>query len=141
MKLSVQEYLKQEIESSTKYEYHDGRIYAHAGGTLNHGLISGNAQLEIGIQLKNKKGNCIPFNSDVKLFIESSNSYVYPDTMVICGAIENAQEHKDSVVNLILIVEVLSKSTADYDRGDKFYLYRQIPSFREYVLIEQKNML
>ena len=138
-KLSVEEYIEQETQESIKYEYHNGRIYALAGGTLNHGLISGNAHLEIGIQLKNKGNNCLPFNSDVKLFIESTNSYVYPDSMVICGEIEESNENKDSVVNPILIVEVLSKSTADYDRGDKFYLYRQIPSFREYVLIEQKK--
>lgn len=138
-KLSVKEYIVQEIESSIKYEYHNGRIYALAGGTLNHGLISGNAHLEIGIELKNKGNDCLPFNSAVKLFIESTNSYVYPDSMVICGEIEESNENKDSVVNPILIVEVLSKSTADYDRGDKFYLYRQIPSFKEYVLIEQKK--
>ncbi|HEB62759.1 MAG TPA: Uma2 family endonuclease [Bacteroidetes bacterium] len=138
-KLSVKEYINQEIESGTKYEYHNGKIYALAGGTLNHGLISGNIYLEIGIQLKNKANNCLPFNSDVKLFIEATNSYVYPDAMVICGEIEESSENKNSVINPILIVEVLSKSTADYDRGDKFYLYRHLPSFREYVLVEQKK--
>ena len=59
--------------------------------------------------------------------------------MVICGEIKASSENKDSALNPILIVEVLSKSTADYDRGDKFFLYRQIPTFREYVLIEQKK--
>lgn len=137
--LTIAEYIKQEIESNCKYEYHDGKIYALAGGSLNHGLISGNTNLEIGIQLRNKGKNCLPFNSDVKLHIESTNSYVYPDTMVICGEIEESSENKDSVTNPVLIVEVLSKSTSSYDRGDKFYMYRQIPSFREYVLIEQNK--
>lgn len=138
-KLTVQEYIQQELDTDTKYEFHNGKIYALAGGTLNHGLISGNAYAELRIQLKTKGSNCLPFNSDVKLFIESSKSFVYPDSMVICGDIKESETDKNAVTNPVLIIEVLSKSTAEYDRGDKFYLYRQIPSFREYVLIEQKK--
>jgi Uma2 family endonuclease len=137
--LSVQEYIQQEIGSNTKYEYHDGKIYALAGGTLNHGLISGNVYNELRVHLKKKDSDCLPFNSDVKLFIASTNSYVYPDSMVIGGEIESSEEDNNAVANPVLIVEVLSDSTADYDRGDKFYLYRQIPSFKEYLLIEQKK--
>lgn len=137
--LSVKEYIQQEVESNVKYEYHNGKIYALAGGTLNHGLISGNVYSEMRNKLKENKSNCLPFNSDIKLHIEESNSYVYPDTMVICGDIERADEDQNSVVNPVLIVEVLSKSTAEYDRGDKFHLYRKIPTFKEYVLIEQKK--
>lgn len=137
--LSVSEYIKQEIESNTKYEYHDGKIYALAGGTLNHGLISGNIFSKMMNKLESKGSNCMPFNSDIKLHISSSNSYVYPDSMVVCGDFQHSQEDENSIVNPVLIVEVLSKSTAEYDRGDKFYLYRQIPTFREYILIEQKK--
>ena len=137
--LSVEEYLRQEIETDTKYEYHDGKIYSLAGGTLNHGIISRNICFEIGTELEKKKANCLPFNSDVKLHIERINSYVYPDCMVICGEIEKAPSNKNAVVNPVLIIEVLSESTASYDRGDKFYFYRQIPSFKEYVLIEQSK--
>ncbi len=138
-KLTVEEYIAQEIESNTKYEYHDGKIYALAGGSLNHALISGNAYTDIRIKLRDKNSNCFPLNSDVKLFIESTNSYVYPDTMVVCDELEEADENANSVSSPILIVEVLSQSTANYDRGDKFYLYRQIPSFKEYILIEQEK--
>lgn len=138
-KLTVEEYIQQEIDSNIKYEYHDGKIYALAGGTVNHGLICGNVYAEMRLRLKNNNSSCLPFNSDVKLSIKSTNSYVYPDSMVICGDFGESSEVDNSVQNPILIVEVLSKSTADYDRGDKFYLYRQIPSFREYVLIEQKK--
>jgi len=134
--LTVKEYIEYEIASNSKYEYHDGKIYALAGGTVNHGKISGNVYTEMRTQLKNKKSDCLPFNSDVKLFIESSNSYVYPDSMVVCEE-EQADEDKQFVTNPVLIVEVLSKSTAAYDRGDKLYLYRGISSFKEYVLIEQ----
>ncbi|MFT4666440.1 MAG: Uma2 family endonuclease [Polaribacter sp.] len=119
-----------------KYEYHNGKIYALARGTINHSLISGNAHAELRLKLRDKGSNYLPFNSDLKLFIETTNSYVYPDTMVVCGTFDDSE---NCVKNATLIVEVLSKSTADYDRGDKFWLYRQIPSFKEYVLIEQKK--
>lgn len=138
-KLTVEEYIQQEIESNSKYEFHDGKIFALAGGTLNHGLIGGNIYSELRTELRNINSNCLPFNSDIKLEIESTNSYVYPDSMVICGEIEESKKDENSVKNPILIIEVLSKTTADYDRGDKFYLYRQIPTFKEYVLIEQKK--
>ena len=138
-KLTTGEYIRQEIESGIKYEYHDGEIYALAGGTINHGLISGNVFSEMRSQLKDNHSPCLPFNSDIKLHIRDTNSYVYPDAMVVCGDIENAEEDENSITNPILIVEALSPSTAEYDRGDKFYLYRQIPTFREYVLIEQKK--
>jgi len=135
--LSVKEYIQYEIESNTKFEYHDGKIYALAGGMVNHGKICGNAYNELRIQLKNNESDCFPFNSDVKLFVESTNSYVYPDSMVVCGEEEAENDAKNAVSNPVLIIEVLSKSTAAYDRGDKLFLYRGIPSFKEYVLIEQ----
>lgn len=139
--LTVKEYIQQEIESNTKYEYHNGKIYALAGGTLNHGLISGNVYSELRNKLKEKDSTCLPFNSEIKLYIDNTNSYVYPDSMVICGEIEPSQEDENSVTNPILIIEVLSKSTAGYDRGDKFHLYRKIPTFKEYVIIEQQRYI
>jgi len=138
-RFSVEEYVQQEIDSNTKYEYHDGKIYALVGRTINHGLICGNVYSELRNELKTKGSNCLPFTSEVKLYIEKTNSYVYPDSMVICGEIESAKNEKNAVVNPELIIEVLSDSTAEYDRGDKFFLYGQIPGFREYVLIEQKR--
>lgn len=135
--ITVEEYIKKETETKINHEYHDGKVYALAGGTLNHGLLCGNVYSEIRNQLTKKKSKCIPLTSEIRLFISERNSYVYPDSMVICGAIEKSEDEKNSVTNPILIVEVLSKSTAEYDRGDKFYFYRQLPSFKEYVLIEQ----
>lgn len=139
-KLSVEEYITQERESGIKYEYHNGDIFALAGGTLNHGLLCGNAYSELRNALKEKESDCKPLSSEVKLSLGSENSFVYPDAMVICGDIERSGVDKNAVRNPILIVEVLSKSTSNYDRGDKFYLYRQIPSLQEYVLIEQDKM-
>jgi len=135
--LSVEEYLRQEIETDTKYEYHDGKIYSLADETLNHGIISGNVYSDISVELEKNDLNYLPFNSTIKLHIESINSYVYPDCMVVCGEIEKSPSNENAVINPVLIIEVLSKSTASYDRGDKFYFYRQIPTFKEYVLIEQ----
>ena len=139
--MTVEEYVQQEIESNTKHEYHDGKIYALAGGTLNHGLLCGNVYSEIRNRLTEKTSNCIPFTSEIRVHISEKNSYVYPDSMVICGNIEKSENETNSVINPVLIVEVLSKSTAEYDRGDKFYFYRQLPSFKEYVLIEQDRYI
>ncbi|MEL6637936.1 MAG: Uma2 family endonuclease [Bacteroidota bacterium] len=138
-KLTVEEYISQEQESDVKYEYHDGKIYALAGGTINHGMLCGNIFGELRSGLKNKKSNCKPFTSEIKVNIDKTNSYVYPDSMVICGELETSKNEINSVTNPILIVEVLSKSTAEYDRGDKFHLYRQLKSFKEYVLVEQNR--
>ena len=108
-RLTVEEYIQQEVESNSKYEYHNGKIFAHAGGTLNHGLICGNVYSELRNALKNKASNCLPFTSDIKLHIETTNSYVYPDSMVICGKIESAKNDKNSVTNPSLIIRVHSK--------------------------------
>ncbi len=135
--LSIQEYLDLEIDSNTKYEYHNGEVYALAGGTLNHGMLCGNIYAEIRNKLREKGAKCKPFTSEVKLNVEKKNSFVYPDAMVVCGEIETSENEINSVTNPVLIIEVLSKTSANYDRGDKFYLYRQIPTFKEYVIIEQ----
>lgn len=136
-KLTVAQYVQHEIEMGKKYEYHDGEIFALAGGSLEHALLIGNIYAELRNGLKNKGSNCKAINSEAKLYIKNGHKYVYPDSMVICGAIERPEESKDAVSNPKLIVEVLSKSTTAYDRGDKFYFYRQIPSLEEYILIEQ----
>ncbi|MEM1322251.1 MAG: Uma2 family endonuclease [Bacteroidota bacterium] len=139
IRLTVEEYIQQEIESGQKYEYHDGLLYALSGSTLEHALLVGNIYAELRNALKKKNWPCKPITSEAKLFIQAQNKYVYPDTMVICGEVERPEENKDAVSNPTLIVEVLSKSTTEYDRGDKFYFYRQIPSLSEYVLIEQSR--
>ncbi|MEL7221090.1 MAG: Uma2 family endonuclease [Bacteroidota bacterium] len=78
-------------------------------------------------------------NSEVKVHIKTKNCYLYPDTMVVCGEIEIAADEPNAITNPKVIVEVRSKSTADYDRGDKFYLYRQLTSLEEYILIDQEK--
>ncbi|MEO1517469.1 MAG: Uma2 family endonuclease [Bacteroidota bacterium] len=140
-KISVQEYIAQELETHTKYEYHDGEIFALAGGTINHGVLCSNIFSELSIELRRKKSDCNPFTSEVKLHIVSKNVFVYPDAMVICGDMKESPTDKNSIVNPILVAEVLSKSTSHYDRGDKFFFYKQIPTLQEYVLIEQEKAI
>lgn len=136
---TIKEYLNHEAETNTKYEYHSGQIFALAGGTINHGLLCANIYSEIRNQLRKSSSNCKPLSSEIKLHVKSDkyNSFLYPDTMVICGELEESDTNPNAVKNPVLIVEVLSKSTADYDRGDKFHIYRQIPTLQEYILIEQ----
>ena len=136
-KMTIEEYILYESDTGVKHEYHDGGIYALAGGSLEHALLIGNIYSELRNGLRKDGSNCKPITNDAKLYIDKENKYLYPDTMVICGEIERSENIKDAVTNPILIVEVLSQSTTEYDRGDKFYFYRQIPSLQEYVLIEQ----
>ncbi len=135
--LTIEEYLAQEDQSDIKSEYEHGEITAMSGGTLNHGIISNNINTELNNLIKEKGGNCVPINGDVRIFIEKAESFVYPDGMVICGDIETSDHDQNSIINPMLVVEVLSNSTESYDRGDKFHKYGSLPSFREYVLIDQ----
>lgn len=136
---SILEYLEFENQSDIKNEFENGQIVAMSGGTINHGIIGNNINAELNNALKNKNSNCLAINGDVRIWIEQADSFVYPDAMVICGEIESYEKDKHSIVNPILIVEVLSKSTESYDRGDKFHKYCSLPSFKEYVLIDQNK--
>jgi len=135
--LSVEEYIQHEIATDQKHEYHNGEIYALAGGSIEHALLIGNIYAELRNALKQKNANCKPIANDAKLHIEVENKFLYPDSMVVCGEIQKSAEDKNALTNPTVIVEVLSKSTVAYDKGDKFFFYRQIPNLQEYVLIEQ----
>ena len=130
---TLEEYLDLERKSETKYEYHDGRIVAMAGGRPEHSQIAQNTSAALSIALGEK--DCIIYGSDLKVKIEKSNRIVFPDLMVICNGLEMYKNTVDIITNPSLIIEVLSPSTERYDRTGKFKLYRQLPSFKEYVLI------
>ena len=134
---SIEEYLLLEEQSDVKNEYAFGQIVSMSGGTLNHGIIGNNINTALSNALRSKDLKCISINGDVKIYIENANSFVYPDGMLVCGEIETFEKDEHSVINPVLIVEVLSKSTESYDRGDKFHKYCSLPSCREYVLIDQ----
>lgn len=135
--VSIKEYIAIEKAENVKYEYHNGSIYAMVGGSINHGLICGNIYFELESKLRLGDKPCQTLNTEMKVKINAESRYVYPDASVVCGELELSDNKPDSVMNPTVIVEVLSKSTSDYDRSGKFYFYRQIKSLKEYILIEQ----
>jgi Uma2 family endonuclease len=133
--ITPEEYLALEEKAVYKSEYHDGKIYALAGASSNHNLITGNAYMALR-QFAAPEPRRVYVN-DMRLQVEKSGLYTYPDVMVVCGKIDFVSGRNDTLTNPILIVEVLSESTEAYDRGEKFAMYRQIPTLQDYVLIEQ----
>jgi Uma2 family endonuclease len=133
--LSPEEYLAVEREAEYKSEYVDGVMYAMAGGSERHNLIAGNLVTELNIQLR--EAPCRVYPSDLKVRVPNSKKFFYPDVSVVCGDTEFADDARDVILNPILIVEVLSDSTAAFDRGKKFQSYQQIESLQEYLLVTQ----
>ena len=127
------EYQQIEEETGVRYEYHDGEVFAMAGGSPEHSAIATNIS---DLLRDNLPPGCRRFNSDLKVYVPAVNKGFHPDLTVACRPIEKPAEI-NAISNPILLVEVLSKSTADYDRGQKFWYFSQLPSLREYVLIEQ----
>ena len=130
-----EEYLALEEEAKFKSEYRDGEIVPMTGGTTNHNEIAGNfyAQLKFALRGQNYR----VFIGDVRLWIPRYRQYTYPDVMVIQGEPIYTGTSTTTVMNPLLIAEVLSNSTKNYDQGDKFLYYRSIPEFKEYILIDQ----
>lgn len=138
-KYTVQSYLKLEKKSREKFEYHDGNILAMAGGSPDHSLISANITAELRGLLKSNKGTCKAYNSDVKVAVEEAGRYYYPDASVVSGETLLSALNPQAILNPLLIVEVLSESTERFDRGEKFFYYRQIPSLKEYLVVSQSQ--
>lgn len=131
----IEEYLERELASQSRSEYRNGEIVPMTGGTPNHNDISGNLYILLKSALKGK--NYRTFYADQRLWISEANLYTYPDVMVLPKPIELQTGCTDTVVNPCFIAETLSKSTQNYDRSEKFAAYRTIPSFQEYLLIDQ----
>jgi Uma2 family endonuclease len=135
---SVRDYTRMERESPVKHEYFDGQMYAMAGGTAAHALLAGVIYNRLAVALDG--GRCRVYPSDLRVRIRKTGLFTYPDVTVICGKREPDPEDPDcSAINPTVLVEVTSKSTEKYDRGDKFEQYKQIPSLREYVLVSQRE--
>jgi Uma2 family endonuclease len=132
---SPEEYLELEIRCETRNEYIDGEIIPMSGATPNHNRITGNFFAALNFELKRQPYEV--FVADQRLWIPRKRIYTYPDVVVVQGALELQEGRTDTITNALLIAEVLSKSTSDYDRTDKFAAYRTIPGFQEYVLIDQ----
>jgi len=135
---SPEEYLALEATAKYKSEYIDGEILPMAGGSTNHNRIAGNSYSALNFAFKNQ--NYQVFISDVRLWIPESHIYTYPDAMVVAGKPEYFNQRQDTITNPQVIIEVLSKSTQEYDRSSKFRAYRTIPTFQEYLLLDQNKI-
>ena len=129
------EYLALEIDAEYRSEYRDGEIVPITGGTTEHNKIAGNFYAELHFLLKKRAENI--YFGDVRLWIPKYRQYTYPDVMIIADEPVYHGQGTTTVTNPSLILEVLSKSTQDYDRGTKFTYYRSIPEMREYILVDQ----
>jgi Uma2 family endonuclease len=129
------EYLELEEKAEFRSEYRDGEIVPMAGGTTNHNEISLNVATNLRFSLKGQDYRV--YMSDVRLWIPPNRQYTYPDVMLIQGEPTYLENTTATVTNPRLVVEVLSKSTGNYDRSEKFDYYRSIPTLQEYILIDQ----
>ena len=131
--LTVAEYLEVEIQTGERYQFFNGLIKKTAGGSIEHNRISRNilSALDASLDVMYES-----FGSDQKIYLPKYNFYVYPDAVVVCDApiITNKGQ---AILNPILIVEVLSNATEEYDNGQKFLQYQSIPTFKEYMLVRQ----
>lgn len=134
-KMTAQAYLIAERLAETKHEYFNGDVYAMAGASRSHTLISMNASAVLHAQLRQK--TCAVYQSDMRVKVSAGGLYTYPDVVVTCGIEQFEDDHSDTLLNPVVIIEVLSPSTESYDRGQKFKFYRGLPSLVEYLLISQ----
>ena len=137
-KYTPAEYLALEEKAETKSEYWNGVIVAMSGAAIDHQQIVSN----LTVLLANKlKGRCRVFPSEMKVWIKKRDKFFYPDLTIICDAPEFYKKRRDTIINPKLIIEVLSKSTASFDRAEKFLSYQTLPSLEEYILISQEKPL
>ena len=131
------EYLALEASSNVKHEFLDGQIYGVAGGTPEHAAL---AAALIGLlfgQLRH--GRCRIHDSDLRVRVLATGLTTYPDATIVCGPRERDPEDENAVTNPTVLVEVLSRSSEDYDRGDKFEHYKRIATLRQYVLVSHRS--
>ena len=131
------DYLALEHASNVKHEYFDGEIYAMAGGTPAHAALA----MAIGGLLfpQLRSGNCRLYSSDLRVRVLATGLTTYPDVSIVCGPVEYDPDSAITVINPTVVIEVLSDSTEDYDRGEKLDHYRQVPSLAAVVLVASKT--
>jgi Uma2 family endonuclease len=132
---TVEEYLAYEQETHTRYEYIDGEIYAMAGGSKKHSIVIYNLTGALREQLR-KSQDCQGYESNMRVKITDMR-YVYPDLTVVCGEAIFDDDGETMLTNPSLVVEVLSETTANYDKGQKYDFYRSLPSVQAYLMLEQ----
>ena len=136
--LTPEEYLAKERKALTKSEYRNGQIYAMPGASRKHNLITVHIVGELYIQLRDR--SCEVYPSDMRVKVSAAGLYTYPNVIVVCDEPRFDDTHFDTLLNPTVLIEVLSPSTAAYDRGDKFAAYQKLDSLREYVLISQDSV-
>jgi Uma2 family endonuclease len=136
--VSEKEYLAFERNALDKHEYYKGEIFLMSGASFKHNLIESNFRLLLGNYLKGKK--CREFGSNLRIHIPQNTLYTYPDILVLCDEPDFVDDEFDTITNPSVIIEILSPSTANYDRGAKFDLYREITTLKEYVLVDAKTI-
>ena len=133
-----EEYIAMERKAEFRNEYFSGQIVAMSGASFAHNFINANLVTELNNRLKS--GNCVAISSDMRVRAMPRESYFYPDVVVVCGEPEFEDDTFDTLLNPIVIVEVLSPSTEAYDRGEKFTRYKHIASLQEYLLVSQDKV-
>lgn len=134
---TFEEYLELTEVAEEKYEYHNGYLVEMAGGTGNHSILCNNIGTELNLGIRQSKAKCVTFNSDRNVWIPKCKRGLFPDASVVCEQPKYTTERQTVLENPMLIIEVLSESTKDKDKGEKFECYRSLPSFKEYVLVYQ----
>lgn len=132
--LTREQYLAFDDASPDKHQFYQGEIFAMSGGSFNHSRIA----MNIGVHVQISSNACVPMTSDMRISTPSGLD-TYPDVSVYCGDPE-LTDNNSTLLNPVLIVEVLSKSTQDYDRGDKFNNYRSIPTLQDYLLVDSRKV-
>lgn len=137
-KYTIEEYLAMEELATEKHEYYKGEIFAMSGAKHQHNVVKKNIYSSLLSKLKGKP--CQPWDSDSRVHIQKNTLFTYPDISVVCGDPEFLNNDEWNLLNPTVIIEILSPSTKNYDRGDKFNLYRDIPSLKEYILVEPEKI-
>ena len=137
-KFTPAEYLALEEKAETRSEYWNGEIVAMAGGNINHQQIVANLTEFLGAKIR---GRCRAFPSEMKVWVKKRDKFFYPDLTVICDKPSFYKNRRDTIDNPRLIIEVMSKSTASFDRAEKFLSYQTLESLQEYVLISQEKAM
>jgi len=135
---TVKEYLEMEKASTVKHEYFQGEVFAMSGATFNHNLIFSNVFGPLFFKLKGSK--CIPFGSDMRMNIPENTLFTYPDISIYCNEIKHLSEDEGTILQPTVIIEILSPSTKNYDKGKKFNLYKDITSLKEYIMIDSESV-
>jgi len=146
-KFTIQEYLVFEKASDERHEYYQGEIFrmqghgellAMSGAANRHNIIFSNLFLGFGEKLKGK--SCQPYGPDLRINIPENTLFTYPDISIFCGELTQLPEDEDTATNPTVLLEILSPSTREYDRGGKFKLYRDIPTLKEYILVDSGSV-